>query len=349
MRKKILALLLASLMLTAFLAACVGAGEGTAAPPTAPAENVGQVFNMRLNHGGSEATLIHQAVEHFAMQAYELSDGQLNIEIFPNAALGPEATTIEAVQTGDIEFTPVNTGALVSFVPEFGIWAVPFAFPDLQTAYNVLDGEFGQRMSGLLESQGFIGLGYVNSMDFRQTTSNNPIHSLDDLQGMRIRVLDNPIQIAIWQALGTAPTPIPFAELYTALQQGTVDGMENPLEMIVAMRFYEVQSNIALTNHLFQTGQLLMSARVFNELPSDLQEVIRESARRAVDYQRVRAAELEDELISHLEAAGVEVTHLDEAEMERFRESAQEAVDFIRGQVGSDLVDDLFAAIDAAR
>ena len=344
--KKIIAFSLTIVLLLSLVACGSDPGGTNNGTPTV---NDGQVYHMRLNHGGSEVTLIHQAMEYFAAAAYELSDGQLVIEIFPNAALGPESTTIEAVQTGDIEFTPVNTGALVSFVREFGIWAAPFVFPDLETAYAVLDGEFGQRLAGYLEDQGFIGLAYVNSTDFRQTTSSSPIRSLDDLQGMRIRVLDNPIQIAIWESIGTAPTPIPFAELYTALQQGTVDGMENPLEMIVAMRFYEVQPYIAITNHVFQTGQLLMSARVFNELPTDLQDVVRVAATRSVEYQRMRAAAAEEEIFAHLEAAGIEITHFSDAEMELFRARAESAIDFIRGQVGSDLVDDLLSAIEAAR
>ena len=347
--KKMLILLVLAALLASTLVACGGGAAAPGGGQAAPPANEGQVFNFRFNHGGSEATLIHQATVHFAEQVYELSNGQIIVEIFPNAGLGPEATTLEALQMGDIEFTSVNSGALVSFAREWGIFATPFAFPDTATAHAVMDGPFGARMVAYLEPQGFTGLGFLESTAFRQTTSSRPIRQLEDLSGLRIRVLDNPIQIRIWESLGAAPTPIPFAELYTALQQGTVDAMENPIELITAMRFYEVQDYIILTDHAFQTSQLLMSSRVFNQLPADLQEAVREAGRRAVSYQRSRFDEVYPTLLNHLREQGVEIIELSAGERERFRQASEGALDFIREQVGSELVDNLLESIEAVR
>lgn len=314
-----------------------------------PVKNEGQEYHFRLNHGGSEATLVHQTMEVFAEQVYELSNGQITIEIYPNAQLGPESTTIEAVQTGDIEMTIVNSGALVPFVREWGVLSAPFVFPDTETAYKVLDGSFGDEMVDYLNNQGFVGLGFCESVAFRQTTSSKPIRTADDLKGLRIRVMDNPVQLRIWQALGAAPTPIPFSELYTALQQGTVDAMENPLELITAMRFYEVQDSITLTNHVFQTSQLIISKRVYNNLPIDLQDVVQEAGKRAVQWQRERYAELDQKMLDILKENGTEVIELPESEIEILRERSKPAMDFIRDQFGSDMVDRLLKAVEDAQ
>jgi len=334
------------------LTACAGGGAAATGGTGGgePVENTGQTFNIRFAHAGSEATLVHRAIEIISQEMEANSDGQIQVTIFPNAQLGADSTVISSLQTGDIEMTSVNTAALAPFVSELSVFSVPFAFPSEEVAYRVLDGEFGQRMSNELESRmGVIGLGFLESTTYRQLTSNRPIRTPDDLGGLRIRVMDNPIQIRIWEALGAAPTPIPFPELYTALQQGTVDAQENPIELMTAMRFYEVQGYLTLTNHVFTTSQVLISPHSFNQMPADLQRVVRDAARTGIEYQRELFQQEIQGLMQHLRDSGVEIIELTDAETAMFVERSEPSIEFIREQIGSELVDDLLQAIENAR
>lgn len=312
-----------------------------------PVENTGQTFRMRVAHGGSEAMLTHRALLVVQEEIERNSNGQISMEIFPSGQLGAEATVIASIQTGDIEMTVVNTAAMVQFADYLNVMAVPFMFPNHEVAFNVLDGEFGQYISNRMEEEmGVIGLGFWDSLDFRQLTADRPIRTPDDLSGLRIRTMENPIQIAIWQALGASPTPISFAELYTALQQGTVDAQENPLELITMMRFYEVQDYVTLTNHLFQTSQAIISPQFYYSLPSDLQQVVRDAVRVGIEYQRSSFMEDYERFIEILDENNITILELTDEEWQLFIEAAAPVTDSIRDQVGSDLVDYFQEAVE---
>ncbi|MCL1995859.1 MAG: TRAP transporter substrate-binding protein [Defluviitaleaceae bacterium] len=314
-----------------------------------PVENVGQSFRIRVAHGGSEAMLTHRALEVFREEVENNSNGQISVQIFPSGQLGNEATVISSLQTDDIEMTVVNTAAMVPFASFLNVLAVPFVFPSHDIAFSVLDGDFGQQISYMFEEEmGVVGLGFWDSLDFRQLTSNRPIQTPDDLSGLRIRTMENPIQIAIWNSLGASPTPISFAELYTSLQQGIVDAQENPLELITMMRFYEVQEYVTLTNHLFQTSQAVVSARFYHSLPPDLQQVVREAVRTSIEFQREVFSQDYERFMDLLLYNNIEVIALTDEERAMFIEGANEVVDAIRNQVGSELVDSLHLAVEAA-
>lgn len=355
MRSKKLTAIALSLICALSLTACLGGGkEKTPAAADGSSENAVSTanaeFKIKFAHAGSETTLIHKAILEIERQIETNSEGRIDVQIYPNAQLGSDSQVIEALQNGDIQMTSVNTGALVPFVKDLNVFAIPFAFPNEETAYKVLDGEFGTKMSLALEEEmGVIGLGYLESMTFRQLMTNKAVRTPDDLKGLKIRVMDNPVQIKIWESLGANPTPIPFPELYTALQQGTVDAQENPLELSVAMRFYEVLKSVTLTNHVFTVSQVLISPDFYNTLPEDLQTVVKDAARAGVLYQREDFKKEYENLIQTLTDNNIEIIELTDAQTEAFKTKAAPAVEFIRKEVGNDLVDEFLAAIEAAR
>jgi len=185
-------------------------------------------------------------------------------------------------------------------------------------------------------------------LDFRQLTSNRPIHSPEDLRGLRIRTMENPIQLAIWNELGASPTPIAFAELYTSLQQGTVDAQENPLELVTMMRFHEVQDYVTLTNHLFQTGQAIMSPRFYHSLPVDLQAVVRNGVQAGIDFQRATFGENYQRFIDILNESGTVIIEPTDQDRQMFVDNTSGVYASIRIQVGGDLMDRFHHAVQAA-
>lgn len=323
------------------LGACGGSaaqeGQGS---NVAPQEKV----HITVGHAGSEATLMHRAWEVFKKEVETNSDGTMTVEIYANGQLGGDQQLQEAVQNGDLIATACNTAALTGFEPKLGVFATPFLFADNQAAYELLDGEFGNKMLNLMEESGFKGLGFYESVHFRVLSANKPVHTPDDLKGVKIRVMQNPIHIAIWEALGAGPTSIPFSELYTALQQKTVDAQENPLELIVAQRFYEVQQAVTLTNHLFSVGMATMNLDFYNSLSAEQQKIVDDAIEKAVAFQREAGAAEYKDYLKTLQDAGVEVVTLTPQELELFREKAKAAYPVIAKEVGQDLLDELLAA-----
>lgn len=276
------------------------------------------------------------------------SNGVFKVEMYPNAQLGGDQQLQEAVQNGDLTMSACSTSALVTFEPKLGVFTAPFIFPNNQIAYKVLDGEFGQKMLDTMEKSGFKALGYFESASYRELSSNKSVHKPDDLKGVKIRVMQNPLHIALWQNLGASPTPIAFSELYTALQQKTVDAQENPLELLLSQRFYEVQKSVTLTNHIFQVGMATTNLKFYNSLTPELQKVVKNAIKAGVDFQRKKAAEDSEKYISQLRAAKVEVIELSNDELKQFQDKMGPVVKIVSDQVGKDLVDELYAAVKKA-
>ena len=261
---------------------------------------------------------------------------------------GSDVELQQAVQSGDIQMSACSTSNLSTFNKNLEVFSMPFAFANEEVAYKVLDGDFGQKMLDSMESSGFKALGYFESNSHRELSSNKAVHSPADLKGMKIRVMQSNLHIAIWQGLGASPTAIAFAELYTALQQGTVDAQDNPLELLLSQKFYEVQKCVTLTNHIFQVGMATCNLDWFNGLSAEDQKVVVDAIQAGVEYQRTQAAEQKDSNIQTLKDAGLEVIELTGAERTEFQNQMGSAEQIIVTDVGQSLVDELNTAIDAA-
>jgi tripartite ATP-independent transporter DctP family solute receptor len=304
-----------------------------------------------MTHTGTELTLAHQAFLAIKNYMEENSNGAFEVTVYPNGQLGNDAQIVEAVQEGDVEMMFTNTGNLLSFVPDLGVFATPFVFPSHEVAYKVLDGDFGKEMLDMMEPKGsMVGLGYLEAVAYRELSANRPIRTPADLSGVKIRVMTNPIHIAIWERLGAQPTPISFAELYTALQQGTVDAQENPLELFISQRFYEVQKHVTLTHHIFTTGILAANPAWFNGLSPELQQVVRDAAMEGTLLQRRKAAEDYEGYLKLLADNGITVTTLTDEEQNVWKEKAAPVLPMIESEVGGRaIIDRLFAAVEANR
>jgi tripartite ATP-independent transporter DctP family solute receptor len=309
-----------------------------------------KTITIKMAHTGSEPTAAHQAF--LAMKDYleKNSNGVFQATIYPNGTLGKDPQLVEAVQQGDIQLMFTNTAYFAQFVPEVSVYAVPFAFPNTEVAFKVLDGEFGKSILDMMEEKcHVVGLSYIEAVAFRELSANRLIRVPSDLKGLKLRVMTNPIQTAIWETLGAQPTPVTFAELYTALQQGTIDAQENPVELFVSSKFYELQKQLIMTNHVFQCGIFVANPEWFHGLTPELQKVVRDAAMQGTLHQRKITAESYEQYIKTIKDAGVTITEITADEANQWKEKVLPVIPIIAREVGGmEVIDRLYAAVEAA-
>ena len=277
------------------------------------------------------------------------SAGAMTVKLFPSGALGGDLQTVSALHGGTVEMTVLNAGLLAGQVKDFAVLDFPFLFNNAKEADAVVDGALGRKLLDKLIPKGLIGLGYWD-IGFRNITNGRrPIAKLEDLAGLKLRVMQTPIYIDLFKALGANPAPMPFPELYSALEQKAVDGQENPVTVIVTSKFYEVQKHITLTRHTYNPQALLVSKNFWDKLTETQRRTLNEAAREATAYQRHVAREREIESIATLKKNGIQVTELSAAELQRFRDKAKPVLDKHSQSVGAALVNELNAEIAKAR
>lgn len=241
----------------------------------------------------------------------ERSKGEMEIQVFPSAQLGSERDAVEGLQLGSLEMTLTSTGPLGNFVPEVKVFNLPFLFKTREEAYKILDGPIGTEIAQKFLKVGIRSLGWYEN-GFRQVTNNvRPVNKPEDMKGLKIRVMEDSLFIASMKALGASPLPMAFGELYTALEQKTVDAQENPLAVIESSRFQEVQKYLAMTGHFYSPAMLLVSEKFFSSLPRDKQEILEKAAKEIRDFERKISMEADQTLEEKLAKAGMQVTHPD--------------------------------------
>jgi len=251
----------------------------------------------------------HQGVglDMFAKEVEKRTNGRYKIQGFYSGSLGGERESIEAVQLGTQELTLTSTGPVPNFVPEAKILDIPFLFRDKAHAHAVLDGPIGDEMLKLFEPKGFKALAWAENGVRHMTNNKRPVNTPDDLKGLKMRTMENPIHIAAYKGFGIVPTPMAFPEVFTALQQGTVDGQENPLSVIMAAKFDQVQKYLTLTAHVYSPAVWLMNKAAFDKLsPADQQAFI-EAAKEGTKANRARVAEDDAKGVVDLRAKGMNV------------------------------------------
>jgi tripartite ATP-independent transporter DctP family solute receptor len=251
----------------------------------------------------------HQGVgsDVFAKEVEKRTNGRYKIQNFYSGSLGGERESIEAVQLGTQELTLTSTGPVPNFVPEAKILDIPFLFRDKAHAHAVLDGPIGDEMLKLFEPKGFKALAWAENGVRHMTNNKRAVNTPDDLKGLKMRTMENPIHIAAYKGFGIVPTPMAFPEVFTALQQGTVDGQENPLSVIMAAKFDQVQKYLTLTAHVYSPAVWLMNKAAFDKLsPADQQAFI-EAAKEGTKANRARVAEDDAKGVVDLRAKGMNV------------------------------------------
>ncbi len=272
----------------------------------------------------------------------EHAGGRIKIEFYFNSELGGDREMVEMCQYGALGMDCATPSTITGFDKRFQVMGLPYLFKDKETAYRLLDGELGSTFNSFLPKINLYNLGYFEN-GFRHVTNNRkPIYTPEDMKGLKIRTQENPIHIAFFRAVGANPTPMNWGELYTALQQGTVDAQENPLVLIEEARFYEVQKYVSLTGHVYEPTMLVTSKAWFDKLPEDLQEIVKEASRRFCEAERKLISEEEKVARANLEEKGMKCNELTPEQVDAFVKIGAKLYDDIRKIVGDDeLIDNV--------
>ena len=311
-----------SIIMVFSLAACSGS-EAPAAPaePSASGEPTVLKLGMTINEQDS----FYVCAQKFADLVKERTDNAYNIELFPNSALGDERTMLESMQMGTLDAGIITSGPFVNFVPEFGVLDLPFLFPNNEAAYKVLDGEVGKEILTKLEAKDLKGLAYAERGFRNLTNSVRPVKTAADVEGLKIRVMENEVYIASFNALGVNTVPMAWTEALTALQQGTIQGQENPVNVIHAYKMWDSQKYVTMTRHAYAAAVITFSLDTFNKLPADIQKIFIDAAQEAAEYERAWVAENEASQIETLKANGMEV--IEDPDLESFKAAVQSVYD----------------------
>ncbi|WP_434677113.1 TRAP transporter substrate-binding protein [Pseudomonas sp. R1-18] len=289
-----------------------------------------------------------QGAQKFADLLAESSGGKIKVRLFPGGTLGGDVQTVSALQGGTLDITVLNSGILAAQAPDFAMLDFPFLFNDVKEAHAVMDGPVGQKLAAQLDSKGLVGLGYWD-LGFRNVTnSKQPINRLEDMQGLKIRVIQSPIYLETFSALGANPVPMAFPEVYTGLEQRTIDGQENPFTVIEGSKFFEVQKYLSVTGHIFNPQSLIIGQKTWNRLNDDEKALIRDAAAKAQVFQREVTAASMDKARATLHAH-IAVNDISPAEKDRFRERVQPVIDKFSKQLDAGLVKQMYDEIAKVR
>ena len=288
-------------------------------------------------------------MEKFAEIVTAKSGGRIKINLFPGGVLGGDQANVSALQGGTLDMVVLNSGILASQAKEFGVYDFPFMFANPKEADAVVDGPFGRMMHQKLEAKGIVGLAYWE-LGFRNiTNSRRPIHKVDDIAGLKLRVIPNAINVDWVKALGANPTPLPFPEVYAALDQKAIDGQENPATVISANKLYEVQKHIVLSNHQYNPQSLIFSKKVWDTLTVSDRKILVDAGVEASKYQRQVAREAAGTALENLRKNGMQVTELSALELAKFREAMKPVIAKHSEIVGADVVKALEAELAKLR
>jgi tripartite ATP-independent transporter DctP family solute receptor len=299
---------------------------------------------MQTNPGTAQ----YDGVEKFAQLVKDKSKGKLTVKIFGGGALGGDLQVVSSLQGGTVEITQMNASLLNGLVKEFSVFDFPFLFNTEEEAYAVVDGPVGKKLMDKLPEKGIVGLSYPE-LGFRHIhNSKRPVKTAADLKGLKIRVIQTPVYIDTINAMGANATPLPFPEVYSALEQKTVDGATNPLVTIPVMKFNEVQKYLTITRHQYNPQIIIVSKRAWDKLAPDEQKVLQEAANEARDFERKVSREKNAQALVELKKT-MEITELPPAEIAKMREAVKPVIDKHAKTVGEDLVKEVNAEIAKVR
>ncbi|GAB1386831.1 TRAP transporter substrate-binding protein [Melaminivora sp.] len=267
----------------------------------------GAQTTMRISISTAQNSHQGVAIDIFAKEVEQRTAGRYKVQTFYNGALGGERESIEAVQLGTQELAFSSTGPVPNFVPETKILDVPFLFRDKAHARAVLDGPIGQDMLAKFDAKGFKALAWAENGFRHMTNSKRSVNTPEDLKGLKMRTMENPVHIAAYKGFGIITTPMAFPEVFTALQQGTVDGQENPLPVIISAKFDQVQKHLTLTGHVYSPALFVMNKGVFDKLSAADRQAFIDAAKEGTKANRARVDEDDAKGVADLRAKGMTV------------------------------------------
>jgi tripartite ATP-independent transporter DctP family solute receptor len=262
---------------------------------------------LKMNISLAQNSSYGVAIDAFAREVEQRTQGRYKVQNFYSAALGAERESVEGVQLGTLDLTLTSTGPLPNFVPEVAILDIPFLFRDYAHARAVLDGPIGQDLLQKFPAKNLVALAWAENGFRHMTNSKHPVNVPDDLKGLKMRTMENPIHIQAYRQFGILPTPMAFTEVFTALQQGTVDGQENPLSVITSAKLDQVQKYLSLTGHVYSPAVILMNKGKWEALSAVDRQAFVEAAREAVKANRARIDDDERKAVAALRVRGMTV------------------------------------------
>jgi len=304
---------------------------------------------IRFGYGLNEISNQGRATKVFADEVEKASGGKMKIRAIGAAALGSDVQMQQALIGGAQEMMVGSTATLVGITKEMAIWDTPFLFNNAKEADVVLDGPVGQKVMDKLQEKGLVGLVYWEN-GFRNLTNNKrAVTKLEDMDGIKLRVMQNNVFIDSFKTLGANAVPLPFSELFTALETKTVDGQENPYNTILSSKFYEVQKYLTVTNHVYSPWIVLVSKKYWDGLSKAEQKVLMDAAIKSRDFERKDTRAEADKALADLKGKGMEINQLSPAEANRMRAKLTAVNTGIAANVGEDLWKETQAAVAKAR
>ena len=303
---------------------------------------------IRFGYGLNENSNQGRAAKLFAEEVGKASEGKLKMRTYGAASLGSDDQMQSALIGGAQEMMVGSTATLVGITKEMAVWDTPFLFSSAEQADAVLDGPVGRQVMDKLEEKGLVGLVYWEN-GFRNMTNNvRPITKLEDFSGIKLRVMPNPVFLETFKLMGANAVPLPFSELFTALETKAVDGQENPFNTILSSKFYEVQKYLTVTNHVYSPWIVTASKRWWDGLSQTERDILLQAAKKARDFERQDTREEAAKALAQLESNGMQVNRISPEQVQSMRETAQPAIKQVIDSVGQPLFDSVQAELAKA-
>lgn len=311
-----------------------------------PAQTYAQEVRLRASGSFPAGHTASQGMEVFAAEVARLTDGAVEVRLFPDNQLGGGYEQVDQVRTGQIELAWAGPEFYTGVVPELDVAMLPFSAAGSEEAYCLVDGELGDFLADAAAKKGLILLGWMENGPRHVTNNVRPIKTVADLEGLKLRTPPSELMLETFRAVGANPTPLDIAELYQALQQGVVDGQENPYDNMLVRNFDEVQKYLSNTGHIFSWSTTFMNKDAFDALGPEFQAAVREAMAKAVAEQRQLAQTKNREARDALIQRGMIYDEIPREELANFREATRPVYDLVRQKVGDDAVDEALAAIE---
>lgn len=308
--KKFLAMTLA-LSMTLGLAACGSSGGGSD-KSGAGSGGSDETITFKMSFVDPESSPYAQGGLKIAEEVAAATDGKIQIEVVAGGSLGGERDTIELAMGNNLDIATAANSVMTNFIPEMAILDQAYLWKNADEAHAAVDGKLGDLIKEAAEKQGLHVIGFLES-GFRNTFSTKPIQTIDDFKGVTIRTMENQYHQAAFESFGAMPIAMSYNDVFTALQQGTIDAQENPLSVITSSRFNEVQDYLSMTEHVYSAAPLMVSKAAYDALPDDLKAIVDEAGVEACQWEREYLAEVEVQWLDELETAGTQINYPDKA------------------------------------
>ncbi|MCE8012476.1 TRAP transporter substrate-binding protein [Billgrantia desiderata] len=325
-------------------------------PPAIEGEVVGDhgSHTLRMGLGLSDTSPQYLSSRYFADILEQRTEGRITVNIFPNSQLGDDVQMMEMLQTGSLDMSYPSSSPATTYVQELAVFDLPFLLPSREAAIAVMQSDTAQRMLDAFEGTGIKALTFSENGYRQLTNSARAVESPEDVagldvRGLSVRTMENPVHLSIWETLGANPTPMAFGELFSAMEQGVVDGQENPWSTILTSNFYEVQDYGSETRHVYTPFIMMMSQRTWDRLAPEYQELVQEAARQSAEYEIQLSTEYDDWAREQLEERGMQITRLDDDQIAAFQEAVQPVYDRWAPRIGEDLIAEIQSIVDATQ